>query len=151
MPAGGGAIAPATTPDAMAGEDLYDLRRDAEGLPYTRAATLKDPAPTAAQTALVHMMLLNAGATKQGAWLEHGGRSIRVVNGAGQGLADVQARYNEPTTVSQSEIVVCAGAVDLGVPATVIALGRGASTIRPTPGGGATWLTLEQARVELAL
>ena len=151
MPAGGGAIAPATTPDAMAGEDLYDLRRDAEGLPYTRAATLKEPAPTAAQTALVHMMLLNAGATKQGAWLEHGGRSIRVVNGAGQGLADVQARYNEPTTVSQSEIVVCAGAVDLGVPATLIALGRGASTIRPTPGGGATWLTLEQARVELAL
>ena len=96
-------------------------------------------------------MLLNAGATQQGAWLQHGGRSIRVVNGAGQGLADVQARYKEPPTVLQSEIVVCVGAVDLGVPARVIGPGSGASTMRPTPGGGAMWLTLEQARMELAL
>lgn len=137
--------------DALAGEDLYNLRRDAEGVPYTRAATLKAPASNAAQAASAHVMLLNAGATNLGAWLQHGGRSIRVVNGAGQGLTDVQARYKEPTTVAQSEIVVCAGAIELGVPARLIAPGRGASTIRPTPGGAARWLTLEKAQLEFGL
>lgn len=53
--------------------------------------------------------------------------------------------------IGQSEIVVCAGAIELGVPAKLIAPGRGASTIRPTPGGSAWWLTLERARVELGL
>ncbi len=149
--AAGGAVTAAAPFDALAGEDLYNLRLDAEGEPYNRAATRKAPAENAAQAASVHVMLLSAGATQQGAWLRHGGRSIRVVNGAGRGLADVQARYKEPTTVSQSEIVVCAGAIELGVPARLIAPGRGASTIRPTPGGGAMWLTLERALVELGL
>lgn len=149
--AAGAAAAAADTFDALVGEDLYNLRRDAEGVPYTRAATLKAPASSAAQAAFVHTMLLNAGATKRGAWLEHGGKSIRVINGAGQGLTDVQGRYKEPTTVAQSEIIVCAGAVELGVPSRLIALGRGASMMRPTPGGGTTWLTLEQATRELGL
>jgi len=149
--ADGGAVAVASPFDALAGEDLYNLRRDAEGVPYTRAATLKEPAASAAQAAYVHVMLLNAGATNLGAWLQHGGQSIRVVNGAGQGLADVQGGYKEPTTVEQSEIVVCAGAIELGVPAKLIDPGRGASTVRPTPGGSARWLTLEQTQVELGL
>lgn len=136
------------TPDALSGDELYNLRQDAEGVPYTRAATLKAPAPNAGQAALVHTMLLNAGATQRGAWLEHGGRSIRVVNGAGQGLADVQSRYKEPTTVPQPEIVVCAGAIHLGVPATIVPSGHGASVVRPAPGGGARWLTLEEAHAE---
>jgi hypothetical protein len=137
--------------DALTGEDLYNLRRDAEGVPYTRAAALKAPAVNAGQTAFVHATLLNAGATMNGAWLQLGDRSIRVVNGAGQGLADVQARYKEPTTLPQSEMVVCVGALDFGVPGRLIAPGRGASTIRPTPGGGARWLTVEQAQMELGL
>ena len=147
----GGAVSPAATPNALSGEDLYNLRRDAEGISYDRAATFKAPASSAAQAAYLHVMLLNAGATQQGAWLQYGGRSIRVINGGGQGLTDVQARYKEPTTAAQPEIVVCAGAIELGVPARVIAPGRGASTIRPTPGGSARWLTLEQAQAELGL
>jgi hypothetical protein len=147
----GGTIPAAATPDALTGEDLYNLRRDAQGVPYNRAATWKVPEQNASQVAFVHMKLLNAGATQQGAWLEHGGRTIRVINGSGQGLANVQAGYKEPPPISQSEIVVCVGAMNLGVPARVIASGRGASMIRPTPGGSATWLTFEEALVELAL
>jgi hypothetical protein len=149
--AAGDAVAVAAPFDALAGEDLYNLRREAEGIPYTRAATLKAPPASAAQAAYVHVMLLNAGATNLGAWLQHGGRSIRVVNGAGQGLTDVQGRYKEPPTVAQSDIVVCAGAIELGVPARVIAPGRGGSTIRPAPGGSTRWLTLEQSQAELGL
>ena len=144
-------VAPEGLFDSLLGEDLYNLRRDVEGVPYTRAATLKVPAGDAAQTAFAYAMFLNAGATIQGAWLEYKGRSIRIVNGAGQGLEDLKERYKEPPTVTQSEIVVCAGAIDFGVPGKLIASGRGASTIRPAPGGDARWLTLETAQAEFAL
>jgi hypothetical protein len=147
----GETIPSAATPDALGAEDLYNLRRDAEGVPYTRAATLKAPAPGAAQTAYAHLKLLNAGATQHGAWLEHGGRSIRVVNGAGKALADAREGYKEPPTLAQSELVVCAGAIELGIPAKLIAAGRGASLIRPVPGGGTRWITLDQALAELGL
>jgi hypothetical protein len=149
--AAGFSVAPPGLFDTLAGDELYNLRRDAEGVSYMHAATLRGPLANVAQTAFVYAIFLNAGATMQGAWLRYSGRLIRVVNGAGQGLADVEARYKEPPTVLQSEIVVCAGAIELGVPAKLIASGRGASTIRPAPGGGARWLTLETARAEFGL
>ncbi len=147
----GGKVSPQATPDALSGEELYDLRRDAEGVPYSRAARRKAPDRGAAQAAFVHRMLLSAGAKQHGAWLEHGGRLIRVVNGAGEVLSVVQGRYKEPTTVAQSEIVVCAGALDPGVPGKIIPPGHGASMMRPAPGGSAKWLTLETAKTELGL
>lgn len=147
----GGVVPPAATPDALLGEDLYNFRCDAEGVPYSRAATWKAPAQHAAQAARIHMILLNAGATQKGAWLQHGCQSIRIVNGAGRWLAQVREDHREPATIPQSDIVVCAAADDLGVPARLISSGRGASMIRPSSGGGARWLTLEQALVELAV
>jgi hypothetical protein len=151
MDADGGVPPAAATPEALSCNDLYALRQDAEGVSYQRAATLKAPAAHAAHSAFAHLLLLGAGAVQRGAWLEHGGRTIRVVNGAGQGLAQVKGRYREPATVMQSEIVVCAGAEDFGVPARVVPLGHGASTVRPAPGGGSHWMTLDQARVELGI
>ena len=151
MQEAGGTVAVQAPFDALAGDVLYNLRLDAEGTPYSRAAMRKVPDASAAQAALVHVLLLNAGAVQRGAWLQHGGRSIRVVNGAGRGLTEVKEKYKEPATLAQSKIVVCAGALELGVPARLIASGRGASTIRPAPGGEATWLTLDKAREELAL
>lgn len=86
---GGGAVVVPPTPQALGADALYDLRRDAEGLPYSRAATSSTPDQGTGQAALVHCLLLNAGATQQGAWVQLGGRSIRVVNGAGRSLVDV--------------------------------------------------------------
>jgi hypothetical protein len=146
-----GTAPPAADTDSLDCNQLYDFRRDAEGVPYNRAAQLKEPAQNAAQSAYTRLLLLNAGATNEGAWLRHSGRTVRVVNGAGEGISTVQARYNEPTTLPQSDIIVCAGAANLGVPARLIPGGRGASIIHPAPGGGASWLTLEEARRELAL
>ena len=37
-------------------DDLYDLRRDAEGTPYNRAATRKAPEATSAQAAYAHLL-----------------------------------------------------------------------------------------------
>jgi hypothetical protein len=149
--AAGATVIPPGVFDTLSGEDLYNLRRDVEGVPYIRAATLKLPPADAAQMAFIYTVFLNAGAVFEGPWIRYRGRSIRVVNGAGQGLADVEERYKEPPTVTQSEFVVCAGAIDFGVPAKLIASGRGASTIRPAPGGGARWLTFDAARMEFGL
>lgn len=147
----GGSVPSTATPNALEGDDLYNLRRDAEGIPYDRAAKRKEPDPDASQAGFFHMALLNAGAIQQGAWLEYGGQSIRIINGGGQGLGQVKESYKEPPTFSQAEIVVCAGAVDLGVPAKVIDSGRGASTVRPGSGGTSKWLTLEQAKAEFSI
>ena len=48
-------------------------------------------------------------------------------------------------------IVVCAGAMDLTVPGNLMQPGNGQSVVRPTGGGSASWLTLDQARGVLAI
>lgn len=138
-------------PDAIGCDGLYNLRRDSEGIPYTRAATLKAPPVSAAQAAFAHIDLASNGAVQEGAWLTFGGKTVRVVNGAGQGLDDVRQRYLEPSTIAQPDIVLCAGAIDLGVPAKLIASGKGGSIVNPAGGGSAKWLTHQEARAELGL
>jgi hypothetical protein len=137
--------------ETMECEDLYTLRRDAEGVPYSRAARMKEPPAESAQAAFAHLLLIEASAERAGAWFVHGGKSVRIVHGGGQGLSTVRARYVEPTSAPQADIVVCAGAVDLGVPGYLIPSGRGTSVVRPGGGGGSRWLTLEQAQGELGL
>ncbi|OGP59830.1 MAG: hypothetical protein A2162_01570 [Deltaproteobacteria bacterium RBG_13_52_11b] len=132
-------------------EALYNLRRDGEGVPYHRAAQKKEPSLDAAQAAFAHLLLLGAGASRKGAWYEHHDRTIRVVQGGGQGLSIVQERYGEAPTLGQADIVVCAGSIDLGVPGKLVASGQGESIVRPARGSRAQWLTLERARVELQL
>ena len=144
---GQGAVMPSV--DALSGEELFNLRRDAEGVPYNRAAKIKEPASNAATAAAMYLMLLDAGAVQQGAVLQHNGLSIRVVNGAGRGIAQVKEEYVEPF-IAQSDVVVCTG-IDLGVPGRVIPTGQGASTVRPAHGGTSRWITFEQARTEFNL
>lgn len=144
-------IAHLPSADGFACGDLYDLRRDVEGVPYNRAATLKAPPGDAAEAAFAHIELGNDGAVQTGAWLTHGGRTVRIVNGAGRGLSDMREAHKEPPNLLQPDIVLCAGAIDLGVPAKLIATGKGASIVSPAPGGGAKWLTRNDARAELGL
>lgn len=132
-------------------DQLYDLRRDAEGTPYDRAAHAKEPPVHAASAAFMQSLLLQAHATRHGAWYEYNGKRVRVVQGAGQGLNTVRERYKEPPAAAQPDIIVCAGAHDLSVPGHLISSGAGASVVRPAPGGGTPWLTLEQARAEFHL
>lgn len=135
----------------MGGDALYNLRRDVEGHPYYRAAQKKEPPPEAAQAAFFHLLLIHASATRDGSWYVYGGKTIRIVHGAGQDLATVRERYKESPVVSQADITVCAGAIDLAVPAKIVAAGRGHSIVRTPSGGGSAWLTLDQARSELGL
>jgi SIR2-like domain len=145
-------MAPAAAPvdpSNWQGDELYDLRRDAEGVPYNRAAKKKKPGPEAAQAALAHVLLIQANATREAAWYRLRDKTIRVVQGGGQSLSAVRERYDEPPAFTGADIVICAGATDLTMPATVIPSGAGASVVRPAKGGNSKWLTLEQARAEL--
>jgi hypothetical protein len=132
-------------------DELYNYRRDAEGVPYNRAAQTKEPVAASAQTAFVHQLLLQAGATLEGPWYLKDGTLVRVVHGAGRGINSVRERYNEPPAALQPGIVVCAGALDLSVPGNLMNSGESQSVVRPSSGGIARWLTLEQARGELAI
>jgi hypothetical protein len=148
----GGVYDPAVvTPAAWACEELYDLRRDAEGVPYNRAAERKEPPVESASAAFAHILLNQAGATRTGSFYEHEGKTIRIVHGGGQALEAVRERYNEPPTIVPAGIVICAGGHALGTPGVVISAGEGASIVRPKRGGGSRWLTLEEARAELEI
>src|SRR5579859_7786673 len=102
-----------------------------------------------AQVALVHMQFFNAGATRSKAWFERGSSTIRIINGVGQGFEQVQHRYREPAAVPQADVIVCVGAIQLGVPATLIPSGSSGSIVRPAAGGRSSWLTREQAQAAL--
>lgn len=132
-------------------DDLYNARLDGEGVPYNRAARTKAPATSASQAAFAHHLLLNAGATREGAWYLKDGRRIRVVNGVGQAMKSVREHYKEPPAATQPDIVVCAGALDLPVPGHLIGAGGDKDIVRPSGGGTAHWMTLEQARGELEI
>jgi hypothetical protein len=129
------------SPGGLSIDELYNLRQDAEGRPYNRAATLREPVAAAGEAALTHYQLLHAGATQEGAWLRHGDRAIRVVNGAGQELEAMRDSYREPPSIAQPDYVVCAGAYDLGTPAHLISSGSTRSVVKAKPGGGAKWIT----------
>ncbi len=144
-------IATAPTPDTIPMNCLYDLRRDVEGKPYTSAASEKAPPASAGEAALAHIQLVSSGALQVGAWLQYAGKSIRIVNGSGKVMQSVKEAHKEPTSLPQADMVVCTGAIDLGVPARIVASGKGASVVSPASGGGAEWLSLKEALVVLAL
>jgi len=135
----------------MSCEDFYSFRQDAEGTPYHCAAKLKAPPSGADAAAFLHLLFIQAKAARRGSWYEYGGKLIRIVQGAGQLISTVRERYKEPPAMLESDVVVCAGALDIPVPACLIASGGGASVVRPSSGGGARWLTLEQARGEFKI
>jgi hypothetical protein len=130
---------------------LYNRRRDAEGVPYNRAARMKTPPTEAAQASLFHHLLINAAADPEGAWYKLGGKTIRIVQGAGQALNSVRERYREPPALTPADIVVCAGAADWAVPGHIIGTPVGASIVRPKAGGGSQWMTITEARAELGI
>ena len=142
----------AVTPATWAGDELYDLRRDAEGIPYDRAAKRKEPSAESAANAYAHVLLTEAGAVREGAMYRKNGQKIRIVQGAGQSIETVREKYNEPQALASSDIVICAGSQSVGTPAVIVSSGKGASVVRPARGGATTdWLTLDDARTRLGI
>jgi hypothetical protein len=134
-------------PPDLGSEDLYGLRRDAEGVPATAAATLRNPGPSEV-LGYAHLLLRRAGAVQTSVGYDLAGRRVRVVNGSGTLLQTTQDRFRE-TPFEVADVVVCAGAVDVGLPVNLVREGRPGDIIRP--GASAAWLDLPAARQELGV
>ncbi len=130
---------------------IYDARRDAEGEAPDHAARKVAPTSDSAQAAFAHLLVRQAGGVRDGSWYSLNNRTVRVVNGAGRALAEVKDRFGRPPAVKTPDVVVCAGAMELGVPANVVRSAAGQSIMGPSSGQGSTWMTLADARVELAI
>jgi hypothetical protein len=129
-------------------ETLYGLRRDAEGVPSGRPATLARPTACEALGAF-HLMLRRAGAVATPQGYDLANKSIRVVNGAATVLSQIKARFIEAPTLVPTDIVVAVGAVDLQMPDNVVRSGSPGSIVRPAP--MAKWLDMDDAKTELGL
>lgn len=124
-------------------EELYALRRDAEGVPSVAPAKRK--APDACELfGLFHLLLRRAGATTAPGGYRLGDRTVRVINGAGAVLSTVRARFIEPPVIIAADIVACVGAIDLGVPDNIVRSGRPGDIIRPASTDN--WVDAERAR-----
>jgi hypothetical protein len=131
IPAGAPPCNPAAlVPPTLTCDQLYDLLRDAEGVPYDRAAERKVPPAAAAKAAFTHILLYEAGATRVGSFYEHHGRTIRVVHGAGQVLETVRQRYNEPPWSGRARLR------PVDSPATKILSRRSCRSFRSSSGPG---------------
>lgn len=127
---------------------LYGLRRDAEGVPPGKPATRSQPAQCEI-LGVFHLMLRQAGAVQTPQGYTMGGRSVRVVNGAGAALSKLKAIFAGAPVVDSADIVVAPGAINLPGPANVIRAGKVGNFIRPV--SSAAWFDLNDARAELGI
>jgi hypothetical protein len=139
---------PQALPDAkLSAEDLYDLRRDAEFVPRSEPATLREPA-ISEHFGLCQMLLFDAGATRSGSAYSLGNINVRLVNGAGRSISRLRKLISEePPAVADWDYIICAGANDFGTPSNIVHEGDLNSVIRPA--SAARFLSLETAREQL--
>lgn len=136
------------TVEAYDSETLYNLRRDAEGVPAGRPARRARPEICEVLGAF-HLLLRSAGATPTPEGYEHAGRSVRVVNGAGAVLSQLRSRFSEAPSIAQADLVIAPGATNWAVPGNVVREGRPRDFMRPAPANN--WYDLEGGRAELGL
>ena len=111
----------------LSADALYGLRRDAEGVPSTKPAYLREPMPGDV-LGMFHLLLVSAGATVKPGGYQLGGQQIRVINGANTLLSTLQEVFaDEPPAVSSADVVVGVGAMDLPYPGSVILDGHARS------------------------
>lgn len=127
-------------------ETLYGLRRDAEGVPARKPATRVSPANVEV-LGYFHLLLRQAGAIQIPDGYEFGGRSIRVINGAGAVLSSLRSKFVQPPVAMTTDMFVAVGATDLGLPGNVVRGGKVGDFIRPATDG--EWFDLNDARAEL--
>jgi hypothetical protein len=127
-------------------ETLYGLRRDAEGVPSGKPATMKHPGDWEA-LGYFHLLLRHAGAEQYAEGYRMNGRTIRVVNGASSVLSNLRAQFVEAPIPVSADVVVAVGATDLGLPGNVVRPGIAGDVVRPAAGGA--WFEVQGARAEL--
>ncbi len=130
-------------PPSFDNEELYQLRRDAEGVPFDRPATRKEPSAPEA-LGLFHLLLRRAGAQLTMDGYKSGDCTVRVINGAGALLSSKRQEFKQPPAVKAADVVVCVGATDFGLPDDIARSGRPEDIVRNE--SGAKWVDAKAAR-----
>lgn len=125
-------------------DELYALRRDAEGIPSTNPARRKIP-ENCEVLGYFHLLVKKAGAIAVPGGYTLNGKTLRIINGSGKLLSTIQDEFSkEPPAAANAEIVACVGATDFGLPDNVVRSGRNGDIIRPALPG--TWVDVQSAR-----
>jgi len=136
-------------PPNLSAADLYALRRDAEGVPSTRPAHLREPMPGEVLGAF-HLLMVSAGAVANSGGYQLNGEQIRVINGANFYLGTLREVFSdEPPGISDATVVVCVGAADVPYPGSVVRTGVPGSVIRGAVTGA--WVDLPTGRARLGV
>jgi NAD-dependent SIR2 family protein deacetylase len=137
--------------DASTVDDLYDIRRDWDGVPRNAVARRRGAQPNDQILGKVFYELIAAGAVFDGSLLHVAGKRVRLVQGAGRMLYTVKdALAADITPGNEPDVTVCAGAVDDGgAPTDILRPVRRPSVIRP--GANGEWCTHAQYRTLLGI
>jgi hypothetical protein len=110
-----------------------ELRRDACGRPHGEPLRDREPSNHMQLLARDHKVMIDHGASLEGARYLLNGRYFRLVNGAGQLLHDVRFAYeHESPAVERADVIVCSGADDDGGgPAYLTHTAISSTTLRP--------------------
>lgn len=133
----------------LSNDELYSWRRDAEGRTAREPAVRIIPDISTESAALAHILLRSQGWVQHGIGYRKDSKSVRVINAAGRFLDATKANFSEAPAVIGADIVVCAGATDLGVPGDIVRDSDPANVVRG--GSSSRWLDLPTAIRELQL
>lgn len=128
--------------EELTAEELYSLRRDAEGVGPSTPATLRDPMSSEV-LGISHLLLRRKGAVVSGNAYDLDGARIRVLNANGAVLSNFKIKFAEITALQDETIYVAAGAVNLPVPGNLVREGTVGSIIRPAASG--EWIDFDEA------
>ncbi|MEX2402407.1 MAG: SIR2 family protein [Rhodothermales bacterium] len=80
--------------DHMAMKDIYDLRRDFQGVPTGKPVTDRDPTGAAYErVGALHQLLMEGAATMEGRLYKLGGAALRLVNSQGREVERVKDEF----------------------------------------------------------
>ena len=133
----------------LTNDQLYSWRRDAEGRPVNEPAVKRSPDASAEVAGFAHILLRAAGWTVSDVQYRRNNQTARVVNAAGRFVNDTKSRFTQAPAVIDADVVICAGATAVPVPADIVRDADPADIVRG--GSEARWIDLGTAIQEFGL
>ena len=129
-------------------DDLYTMRRYFTGVSTNQCVRIKQPSRSHELIGLCHILLIEQGATLEGAIYTLKNESIRIINSGGELLSSVINRFkNESMPFYPTSVAV--GAVDDPTPHDIIR-GKSSANIVRTENSG-NWMTFEDLKTKLGI
>lgn len=135
----------------LSSKELFNLRQDSEGRSCSNIPRRKQAEATMGVFGAYHLIFAQLGADLDGPRYVFAGKRYRIVQGAGQGIGEVRAKFDsEPPEPVGTDIVICAGAFDdAGISSVVRRTSTPGGIVRS--GSSGDWITSDEARALLGI